>query len=242
MGKEASPHLHEPTALTRPRRRSAPDVGAEAIVCLWAWLVMAGCFVGLTLHAASGHIARTDLRLINASQRLPGWIEGFVNLQSGIGEPEMLGPCVVALALVLFIRHAWVEGLVTLSAFGMFAIVVLLKHIVAEPPPFKEMYAEYKGVFESNYSFPSGHVAGVSVLFGLIFVFADRLTRDRGLAFLLQVVALFFIVTVGPGRIWLRVHYPSDVVASYLLTAMFLLPVWFCFSVWRRTMRRQDGT
>jgi undecaprenyl-diphosphatase len=242
VGKEASPHLQERTALARPHRRDASALSSEAVVCLWAWLVMAGCFVGLMFHATSGHIARTDLRLLDASRHLPASFGRLVDLQTYIGTPVVLAPCIALLALVLFLRRSWLEAFLTLSAFGVFALVVLLKHLIAEPPPFQATYAEYQGIFESNYSFPSGHVAGVGVLFGLIFVFADRLTRDRGLAFVLRVVALWLIATVGPGRIWLEVHYPSDVVASYLLTAMFLLPVWFCCSARRRTMRRQDGT
>jgi undecaprenyl-diphosphatase len=234
--------LQKETALARARRSGAPGWGTEAVVCLWAWLVIASCMVGLTLHAASGHIARADIRLLNASHRLPASIEPWVNLQASLGSPGSLSLCIVALAMLLFMRRAWLEGVVTLSAFGMFAAVVLLKHLVAEVPPYKEVHAEYAGIFESNYSFPSGHVVAISVLFGLIFVFADRLIRDEGLAFLLRVVAFVFIASVGPGRIWLGVHYPSDVVAAYLLAAMFLLPVWFCSRLWRRTMRRQDRT
>jgi undecaprenyl-diphosphatase len=83
---------------------------------------------------------------------------------------------------------------------------------------------------------------GLSILGGLVFLFADRLTRHAGLVFLLRVLAFILVASVGPGRIYLRVHYPSDVVAGYLLAALFLLPVWFCFSVRRRTMRRQDCT
>ena len=146
------------------------------------------------------------------------------------------------MAIVLLARQAWAEGLVTLLAFGVFAGVVLLKHIVAEAPPYLATHAQYEGVFESNYSFPSGHVVGLSVLGGLVFIFADRLLGNGGLAFLLRLAAFGFVAGAGPGRIWLGVHYPSDVVAAYLLTALFLLPVWFCFSVRRRTMRRQDGT
>ncbi len=229
-------------ALAHTRHRDVPGWGSEAIVCLWAWLIMAGCFAGLALHAASGHVARTDLRLLNASQRLPQGIEPWVMWQERLGNPETLGVGVVALALLLFVRKAWAAGLVTLSAFGVFAGVVLLKHLVAEAPPYLATHAQYEGVFESNYSFPSGHVVGLSVLGGLLFTFADRLTRDDGLAFLLRLAAFVFVATAGPGRIWLGVHYPSDVVAAYLLAALFLLPVWFCFSLRRRTMRRQDGT
>jgi len=234
--------LHEDTALARPRRRDAPDWGSEAIVCLWAWLVMAGCFAGLALHAASGHIARTDLRLLNASRRLPDAIAPFVDYQERIGNPPQLGLCVAVLAILLIARRAWLEGLATISAFSVFAVAVVIKHVVHEVPPFKDQHAEYAGLLESNYSFPSGHVVGLSVLCGLIFIFADRITGNSVFVLLLRLAALACIVTVGPGRIWLSVHYPSDVVAGYLLAAMFLLPVWFCVSLWRRTMRRQDET
>jgi membrane-associated phospholipid phosphatase len=228
--------------LARPRRRAASGWGSEAVVCVWAWLVIAGCFVGLALHAASGHVARTDLRLLNASQRLPESIEPWVTLQTRLGNPELIGACVVALALVLFVRRAWLEGLVTLSTFGVFAAVVLTKHIVAEAPPYLATHAQYDGVLESNYSFPSGHVAGLSVLASLVFLFADRLTRNGGLVLMLRLVAFIAAVTVGPGRIWLGVHYPSDVVAAYLLSGLFVLPVWFFFTTLRRTMRRHNAT
>ena len=130
MGKEARPSLHKNSALARPQHSDARDWSSEAIVCLWAWLVMAGCFVGLALHAASGHIARTDLRLLNASRHVPASMGRWFDLEMYLGTPQLLSVCVVALALVLFARRAWLEGIVTLSAFGLFAIVVLsLIHI-----------------------------------------------------------------------------------------------------------------
>ena len=165
-----------------------------------------------------------------------------MTLQTRLGNPETLGVCVIVLAVVLFARQAWAEGLVTLVSLGVFAGVVLLKHVVAEAPPYLATHAQYEGIFESNYSFPSGHVVGLSVLGGLVFMFADRLTRDEGLVFMVRLTAFVFVASAGPGRVWLGVHYPSDVVAAYLLAALFLLPVWFCFSLRRRTMRRQHGT
>jgi membrane-associated phospholipid phosphatase len=192
---------------------------------------MAGCFVALAMHAASGHIARTDLRLLNASQRLPEALEPWVTLQTRMGNPGLLATCVVILAALLILRGAWAESAVTLSAFAVFAAVVAIKHVVQEAPPYLATHAEYAGVIESNYSFPSGHVAGLSVLAGLVFLFADRLVGDRSVAFMLRLVALVFAATAGPGRIYLGVHYPSDVVAAYLLAALFLLPVWFAYGI-----------
>jgi undecaprenyl-diphosphatase len=126
-----------------------------------------------------------------------------------------------------------------MSAFAAFATAVVLKHVIAETPPYLATHAAYEGLLESNYSFPSGHVLGISVLCGLVLLFANRLTRDGGIVFMLRCVMLAGIVSVGPGRVWLGVHYPSDVVAAYLLAVLFLLPINFCFITRRRTMLRQ---
>ena len=225
------------TAIARMTRRETRDWGSEALVCLWAWLVMAGCFVGLAMHAASGHVARTDLRLLKASQQMPDTIQPLVTMQRSIGSPETLALCTVLLALVLFVRFAWLEGLVVLSALGVFAVTVIIKHLVAEVPPYQLQPAEYNGILESNYSFPSGHVVGLAVLSGLVFIFADRLAGHAALRFLLRVAAFIFAAAVGPGRIYLNVHYPSDVVAAYLLAALFLLPVWFLYTMLRHKSR-----
>jgi membrane-associated phospholipid phosphatase len=231
--------LAKTTAIARPQRDDAGNWGTEAVVALWAWLVMAGVFLALAAHAASGHVARTDLRLLNAAQRLPDAIAPWVDLQTRLGNPILLAACTAALAVILFTKGWWIEALVVLSSFSVFAFVVLVKHVIAEAPPYLATHAEYEGLLESNYSFPSGHVLGVSVFCGLVFLFADRLTQNGGAAFILRLVMLASIASVGPGRVWLGVHYPSDVVAAYLLAALFLLPVHFCFSAWRRTMRRR---
>jgi undecaprenyl-diphosphatase len=224
--------LAKDTAVAREQRGDVPGWGGDAVVVFGAWLMLAAGFLTLAMHAASGHVARTDLRLLNAAQHLPSALDPWVRLQTALGEPQTLGACVVMLAGVLLVRGARVEMVVALSAFGMFALTVLIKHIVQEVPPGLAQPAEYEGVFESNYSFPSGHVVGLTVLGGLVVAFAGRITSDALFAWMLRFAGLISVVSVGPGRIYLGVHYPSDVVAAYLLSLLFLLPVLFVY--WQR--------
>ena len=74
-------------------------------------------------------------------------------------------------------------------------------------------------------AFPSGHVFGSTVFFGFIgFLAVYYRMKGKFLVPLLVLVAAF-ILLVGPARIYEQAHWPSDVVAGYLLGALWLLVV-----------------
>jgi hypothetical protein len=73
-------------------------------------------------------------------------------------------------------------------------------------------------------SFPSGHVAGSVMLYGLLFVVADRID-NRPFRLVVKATALTIIGTIGFDRLWYGAHWPSDVIAAYLLGGLFLIPL-----------------
>lgn len=76
-------------------------------------------------------------------------------------------------------------------------------------------------VGENSFSFPSGHATGAMVLYGFIASFLCRLYPQSTRVVVPTTVAI--IIAVGFSRLYLGVHFPSDVVAGYILGGIWLL-------------------
>jgi undecaprenyl-diphosphatase len=76
---------------------------------------------------------------------------------------------------------------------------------------------------ETNFSFPSGHSTTAMVLFGMISYFLIRNSTSRRQRILFLLLGLTIILLVGFSRIYLGVHFLSDVLGGYLLGATWLI-------------------
>lgn len=63
-------------------------------------------------------------------------------------------------------------------------------------------------------SFPSGHAMSAAIVYGTVAYLAARLNTRAWARWLLLVAALFIIVLISFSRVYLGVHYPSDVIAG----------------------------
>jgi len=70
-------------------------------------------------------------------------------------------------------------------------------------------------VRETSYSFPSGHAMDSFVFCTMVSYFVYRNTKDKKLTLLVSVVSAILVGLIGFSRIYLGVHYPSDVLAGY---------------------------
>ncbi len=102
-------------------------------------------------------------------------------------------------------------------SFGVLLNVVL-KAATQRPRPDVEAIA----VAQFS-SFPSGHSMNSFIFFMAIAYFYYRLTRKKVSSVLLFILAAITILLVGISRIYLGVHYPSDVVAGFLAGLLWLL-------------------
>jgi undecaprenyl-diphosphatase len=91
----------------------------------------------------------------------------------------------------------------------------------------------------ASYSFPSGHALFSFCFFaGLAVVVSPQLAR-LGAKIAVWVVAVLLILGIGFSRIYLGVHYPSDVLAGYSVGLVWVSTLGFVHSLHRRNVRRE---
>ncbi len=131
-----------------------------------------------------------------------------------------------ALSVVLvfwFWRLRWraASAALAMSMFGAAVLDISLKHIFHRPRP-----APFFGSDPQSYSFPSGHaLASFCFFVVLAAVIAPRISR-RSLRALLWLTAVCLIAAIGLSRVWLGVHYPSDVLGGYVAAAVWVSVIW----------------
>lgn len=85
---------------------------------------------------------------------------------------------------------------------------------------------------QGGYSFPSGHSVTSMAFYGMLLFLVQTRMEDRKKANALSIVLLLLIVLIGPSRIYLGVHYPTDVLAGwvegvFVATGVYLLAYQF---------------
>lgn len=94
-----------------------------------------------------------------------------------------------------------------------------LKYIIQRPrPPLEERL-----ISQSGYSYPSGHSMMAMCLYGVLIYLINTKLKNKKLKIILTIVLSIIILLIGVSRIYVRVHYPSDVLGAYLLTILILI-------------------
>jgi undecaprenyl-diphosphatase len=170
-------------------------------------------------------IVRFDTTVAAAIQSWPAWLHVPMTIVTTVGQPAVLG---VVAAIIAF--RAWqlsqLRIVYSLGA-GVLAMGVnmLLKHYVHRTRP-DTLYVS--NMFFKSSSFPSGHAFSAAVLCGLFGYLAFKyLPGSWHIA--VPILLGLFTVAVGISRVYLGAHYPTDVIAGWILGAAAALVIIMCF-------------
>ena len=126
-------------------------------------------------------------------------------------------PIVISWAIILiaiFYLKKWkTESLLVAGNLGLAGILIVsLKHLYQRPRPDILHLVEEKG-----FSFPSGHSLAVTLLIGSLIIILGQRVKNTTTKIALQGLLGLYLVSVLVSRVYLGVHYPSDVLASLSL-------------------------
>jgi len=151
------------------------------------------------------------------------WIQGIDF--PGLKPIMRYAPYVVGAALVIvLLSRLWWRRLICIAAVTSAAGLIswLIKLLVSRPRPPAELVQIMVGTH--SLSFPSGHVAMAAVASGFILYLAPRLVKSPAIVALLRALLIVLILAVGFSRLYLGVHWLSDVVGGLFLGGLLLYP------------------
>ncbi|MEE3343580.1 MAG: phosphatase PAP2 family protein [Bacilli bacterium] len=94
----------------------------------------------------------------------------------------------------------------------------ILKHIIRRPRPIG-----YRLIKIGGYSFPSGHAMLSMALYGYLLYLTHNYVKDKKKKLILMLLLILIIILVGISRIYLGVHYCSDIITGYSISIIYLI-------------------
>ena len=154
-----------------------------------------------------------DLNVISYNQNLENeWLTKFYKMITIIADTYQSAIITILLVALLYIKKYYREALfltVTMSACGL--AMPLLKNIFSRERPNFHRLIEISG-----YSFPSGHTTSATTMYLTLAIVVLSIMNKLNKYFIFS-IAVIGIVIIGSSRIYLGVHYPTDVMAGICL-------------------------
>ena len=127
-----------------------------------------------------------------------------------LGDPEFVVVLVtISFSLLLWYRRYLAAQILFLTCLGALVLNQGLKLIFVRPRP--QLWTHL--IVETSYSYPSGHALGSAVLYGFLAVLVAREYPRYCVG--IYSVTILLVAAIGLSRLFLGVHYPTDIIAGY---------------------------
>lgn len=179
--------------------------------------VCAAIFLVLLGEVLEGEIMRLDVvaqRLLVDTLRAPGLTPVMESI-SALATPAVL--VALLLVVVAFAPGRRPGACAAVNLVAAFVLNQVLKMLIQRPRPEGFRLAEASG-----FSFPSGHSMVAMAFFGLLIWMIWRYERDRAVRLGCVAVFSLMVLAIGVSRVYLGVHYASDVIAGFCAGMVWL--------------------
>jgi membrane-associated phospholipid phosphatase len=193
------------------------ELGIILVAFLSAFLLVVTVVRRIFLHEEE----TLDYRVFDYFQQfVSDNMTAFMQFFTYFGSHDFLIPAnLILIADTFFIRKdKWFAIKVAAIASSSLLLMFSLKYIFHRPRPLIPLLEEAAGL-----SFPSGHAFMSFAFFGLLIYMSYSKIKRKWLKVTIICILLFMILIIGISRIYLRVHYFSDVIAGFSLGFMWLV-------------------
>lgn len=154
------------------------------------------------------------------------WIHQFANPQfdriflffTALDDPPTVVTIFIITIAWLVMKRRYSDGIrFTIVCAGGVLINQVMKLFFAKPRP--ELW--HRLITETSFSFPSGHAVGSMVVYGFIaYILAKEMQQHKHIVY---ATASLLIIAIGLSRLYLGVHYPTDIIAGYGIGFIWLI-------------------
>jgi undecaprenyl-diphosphatase len=199
-------------------------LGLGACALLWIFLILAG-------EIAEGETQAFDVRILQALRSPtdpskpigPPWLEGALLDLTALGGSAVLGLMIFAVVGFLLLQTRYYTALfVAITSISGELVGTVLKQAFNRPRP--SIVPHLRDVFST--SFPSGHAMQSAIVYLTLGAILMRVTESRLTKLYCLGMAMLLTLVVGVSRIYLGVHYPTDVIGGWIIGFVWASICW----------------
>jgi len=189
-------------------------VSRGAIILVFYFWLLSGAII-FSWIARRTEFFPGDREIVRTLQKRKNpWFRRLMIAISEPGFPRVSIPLTVGIVGVFLALRFRLEAIFLALSSTSVLINEILKRIIKRPRPTKDLVTVTRVINEP--SFPSGHVMYYLNLFGMLTYFLATNWRPGRLRNFFMTICVSLISLVGPSRIYLGAHWPSDVMAGYV--------------------------
>lgn len=124
----------------------------------------------------------------------------------------------ICIILYILLKDKKMALIIMLNLAIVYLLNVIIKMIIARPRP-----DILRLVYETGYSFPSGHAMVATGFYGFLIYIANKKIKNKALRRCITILLTLLIFLIGISRIYLGVHYATDIIGAFIIGIIYLV-------------------